>query len=327
MKTPHVYVIIVNYQGWSDTVECLESLLRSDYSDFSVLVVDNKSPNDSVSKIMQWASGELPYAYTKSDSLKAIFDCPRTQRLSYRTYTQRAFEQTDIAHATELLSLIEADENKGFAAGNNVVLRKLLQEDACVWLLNPDIVVEPDTLSKLVACYRQHSHNTIIGTPVKSYDNPDTVLNYGSGKVNSYTGTISFITHKNQLPSLEYISGGSLFTHSTSFKELGLLEEKYFLYWEETDWCFHAAQSGYSLIVCEQTFVYDKISTSIGKGFLAEYYYTLNSLKFFKKYKRPYIPFVLTSNILRLTKRLLSNEFERGKAIWKATMVYLSKAK
>lgn len=324
---PFVYVVIVNYTGWADTIECLESLLRSTYTSFRVLVVDNNSPNDSVEKLRLWAKGDLPYTCSRSDTLKDVFDQPRTQQLSFATYTQREFEEVDITQTSAFLSLIQADENKGFAAGNNLVLRYLSSQDACIWLLNPDMVAEPSTLSELVACHAKHPLQTIMGTVVRSYDKPDTVLNYGSGKINSFTGTISFITHKNQLSSLEYISGGSLFTHCASFRQLGLLEEKYFLYWEETDWCFHAAKSGYSLAVCQQAIVYDKISTSIGKGFLAEYYYTLNSLKFFNKYKKAYVPFVVMSNILRLSKRVLSSEFERGKAIWKATMVYLSKAK
>lgn len=317
-----VYIVIVNYNGWNDTIECIESLLRSSYNNFKIFVIDNKSPNDSLAKIKQWAGGDLPYYYQKHNALHHVFNKQRSHTLSYKSYKETEFLATDLQDVAEKLTIIEAEENNGFAAGNNIVLRKLLHQDACVWLLNPDMVAENDTLEKLLNCHAQNP-KAIHGTPVKSYYNPEEFLNFGCGRVNSLTGTISFISQENQIPELEYISGGSLFTHASSFRDIGLLEEGYFLYWEETDWCFKARNAGYSLLLCKDVFVYDKISTSIGKGYLAEYYYTLNSLKFFKKYKGAYIPLVLSSNLLRLAKRVFSKEMTRAKAIVVATKDYL----
>jgi hypothetical protein len=54
---PKVYIVIVNYAGWQDTIDCLESLSRSRYAHFQVAVVDNHSPNDSVERIRQWLDG------------------------------------------------------------------------------------------------------------------------------------------------------------------------------------------------------------------------------------------------------------------------------
>ena len=85
---------------------------------------------------------------------------------------------------------------------------------------------------------------------------------------------------------MDYISGGSLFTHINSFNDLGLLPEEYFLYWEETDWCYRAKKKGYELRLCEKAVCYDKVSSSIGKSFLADYYYTRNGLFFLSKFKK-----------------------------------------
>lgn len=321
---PQVYIVIVNYNGWQDTIECLESIQRLIYTRFQVFVVDNKSPNNSVEKLVQWADGKLPYTYPKDNALKAVFDRPKRQRLTYKLYDQVDFDAAAINDITAQLSMIQAAGNKGFAAGNNLVLQKLYRQNAYVWLLNPDMVTEADTLTKLVQFCSEQPRQTIVGTPVKSYSDPRLLLNYGCAKINSYTGTITFIESESDIPNLDYISGGSLFTHAASFEEIGLLEEKYFLYWEETDWCFRAVQAGYKQLICRDAFVYDKISTSIGKGYLAEYYYTLNALRFFRKYKRAFIPFVLSSNLLRLAKRITSKEAERAKAIVVATKDYLS---
>ncbi|PMP88652.1 MAG: glycosyltransferase family 2 protein, partial [Caldisphaera sp.] len=59
MDHPKVYVIIVNYNNWPDTIECLESVLRSDYQNYQVIVVDNSSPNNSMDYIKLWANGNL----------------------------------------------------------------------------------------------------------------------------------------------------------------------------------------------------------------------------------------------------------------------------
>ncbi len=61
---PKVYVIILNYNGWADTIECLESVLRNDYLNYQVIVLDNNSPNNSIEYIKAWAEGNV---WLKSD--------------------------------------------------------------------------------------------------------------------------------------------------------------------------------------------------------------------------------------------------------------------
>jgi len=57
VSLPKVYIIILNYNGWADTIECLESVLRNDYPNYQVIVVDNGSPNNSMEYIKAWAEG------------------------------------------------------------------------------------------------------------------------------------------------------------------------------------------------------------------------------------------------------------------------------
>jgi len=48
-----VYIILLNYNGWTDTIECLESVLRNDYPNYQVIVVDNNSPNNSIEYLIK----------------------------------------------------------------------------------------------------------------------------------------------------------------------------------------------------------------------------------------------------------------------------------
>jgi GT2 family glycosyltransferase len=312
---PKVYILILNYNGWEDTIECLESVLRLDYSNFQVVVVDNNSPNDSLSYIKMWADGKLDMWNGNHNPLQYIFASPLSRPLKYDYYEH---DQIGI-HSTEKLIIIQAGKNDGFAAGNNAFLKFILEKDAYVWLLNPDMVAEKDSLKSLVNRALQEGTETVLGTIIMDYLQPDKILIYGGSKLNAYSGTITFIKDEKHKDLIDYIHGGSFFTHMKNFKKIGLLPEEYFLYGEETDWCYRAQKQGIRLAVCASAICYDKISTSIGKGFLAEYYYTLNSLKFYKKYNRKYIPFIVFSNGLRIIKRLLFFQNDRVKAIAKAT--------
>src|SRR3989338_3576803 len=102
---PLVAISVLNYNNWKDTIECLESLLRLDYPNFRLIVVDNCSPNDSVKEIRRWAE--------RKDS--------------------------------NSLTFIESAKNLGYAGGNNLAIRHGLDHGArYVWILNNDTIVSKD---------------------------------------------------------------------------------------------------------------------------------------------------------------------------------------
>ena len=73
--TSKVYIILVNYNGWKDTLECLESILKNDYTNYQIIVVDNNSSDDSMSYIINWANGfedmrDLPALIQRINQLK-----------------------------------------------------------------------------------------------------------------------------------------------------------------------------------------------------------------------------------------------------------------
>jgi GT2 family glycosyltransferase len=145
------------------------------------------------------------------------------------------------------------------------------------------------------------------------------VLFYGGFKVNFLSATVSLIKDTASSHRLDYISGGCLFTHTSNWKKIGLLPEEYFLYWEETDWCYRAKQSGCCLRVCTTAICYDKISTVIGKNFVANYYYSRNGLLFISKFRRKNIPVVLFFLGIRFLKRIVTGRWARARGIYSGT--------
>jgi GT2 family glycosyltransferase len=305
MNRPKVYVVILNYQNWQDTLECLESVLHSSYRYFSVIVIDNNSQNNSLGNLTNWAQN------FQSDSkvTKESFSYRLLNKENINDFTDPALFNT--------LTFIQNDSNTGFAAGNNIALHFLQNEDAYIWLLNPDMIVREDTMTELIKFADKKDRHSIIGSVVKHYSGKNDLLFYGGGRILFSSGSIKWIKDPDDIASLDFISGGCLFTHACNFKRNGLLPEKYFLYWEETDWCYNARQKGCSLDVCTTAVCYDKVSTIIGKGFLANYYYTLNGLRFtstIRKHKKVIILFFLG---MRFLKRIITGKWASAKGLYK----------
>ncbi|HZE83212.1 MAG TPA: glycosyltransferase family 2 protein [Puia sp.] len=297
---PGVYIVILNYKNWQDVIACLGSVLQSDYENFTVIVIDNDSQNNSLGHLADWA-GNNSFLLRSSTFL----------RLDSRDIDG----DTDPASFPRLV-FIQNEKNDGFASGNNIALRILTHQDAYIWLLNPDMIVKNDTLSELVRFSDAQPARSITGSVIKFHDRQEKVYMYGGGRIKFNSATVSLIGEIGDIPLLDYISGGSLFTKAGSFRDLGLLPENYFLYWEETDWCYRARQRGYQLNICMTAICYDKISTTIGKGFLADYYYTRNGLLFLAKYKKEAIPKALFFAGLRLTKRILAGRWARARGVY-----------
>ena len=306
-----VYVIILNYKNWQDTRECLESLSRLHHRRFKVIVVDNNSGNGSLEHLMEWADTQLPVPAAGA---------PRYQYFA----SHQLPERLDSFDRLPSIVFMQNPENNGFAEGNNLALRLLLQENAYIWLLNPDMTTQENALTALLQFAGNHSPKTITGTTIKNYLPPHEVLQYGA-KINFNSATVDHVTDIAHIPKIDYVCGGSLFAHTRHFNDIGLLPTDYFLYWEETDWCYQARQKGYDITVCTEAVCFDKISTSIGRGFLADYYYTRNGLIFLSKYKKQKLPLAFFFIFLRFMKRILSGQWAKAKGVYKGTITFLNK--
>jgi GT2 family glycosyltransferase len=315
---PGVYIVILNYKRWEDTRDCLTTILRSDYPDYKVIVVDNDSQDSSLQHLQNWAENTL--SFSENLSLNST-------KKKYAYFDHNELNDTINPGSFPLLTFIQNETNSGFASGNNVALKLILKENAHVWLLNPDMVVQENTLSELVGFAGIKPFKSIIGSVIKSYLHPEKVILYGGAKINFDSATVKLIQHTGDIPEIDFICGGSLFTHTAHLNEIGLLPEDYFLFWEETDWCYQAKKKGYKMAVCMTAICYDKISTSIGKGFFADYHYTLNGLSFIRKYKKNKVPVALFFAYLRYLKRILLRRRNKARGVLKGIQVFLKRKK
>jgi len=301
-----VSIVILNWNNWRDTVDCLESVFRSDYPFFRVVVVDNGSTDGSVARILSWAEG-------------AGADSPVQGKLRHLVYPPVAKpircqvldrETKDGEREGVPLLIMETGVNLGFAGGNNVALRHLMQREEAgfFWLLNNDTVVAPDALSAMVRRLDESPGAGICGSLLPYFDRPEIIWAQGGGSFNRWLARSGCLG--NGLPlgqgltrdavesRMQYVAGASLLVTREFVAEVGLMCEDYFLYFEEPDWAFRGRHR-FSLVYASQSVVYHKVGMSTVKGAdpgndldRPEDYIFRNSLKFTRKFFPYSLPIV-----------------------------------
>lgn len=295
-KINKTYIILLNYNGWKDTIECLESVLKNDYENYQIIVVDNDSPNNSMEYIKAWAEGAQEVVYDDNSQLKYLSQPHEPKPLDYVYYTKEEAlnggNREQESQVNNPIVFIQAGENGGFAAGNNLGIKYALVKDdfEYVWLLNNDTVIEKNALSSL-AKYAREKNIGICGSSLMYFHDPKKVQAYG-GTVNKFFGTSKHILDKNEIDKkLDYIVGASFLIDKKVTDKIGLLPEEYFLYYEETDYCFNARNNGFKLGVDVNSMVYHKEGASTGgitdindKNEFTDVLSLKNRMKFHRKY-------------------------------------------
>ncbi len=339
-----VYIILVNYNGWKDTIECLESVLKSDYPNYQIIVVDNNSPNNSMEYIKAWAEGRQEVVYDKNSQLKHLSQPNEPKPLDYVFYNKEQALKGGIPEKETSLDnpliFIQAGDNRGFAAGNNIGIRYALAKDdfEYIWLLNNDTVVEKNTLSK--ACMRlqnadnQKSKIGIVGSKLLFYDNPDIIQGIG-GLYNKKLSTAKHLGAYEKdsgqydtdkvLDKIDYVIGASMFVTKNFILDIGLMCEDFFLYFEEIDWTLRGQSKGYAIDYCWESKVYHKEGSSILQGSkfkkgseISDYYGHRNRLIITKEHFPENLWLVKLSFLGAFFKRIKRRQFSRIKIIYKA---------
>ena len=328
MSVDKVYIVLLNYNGWKDTIECLESVLKSDYLKYQIIVVDNNSTNDSMKNILAWAEGKQDLLY-KDSKLEHLSQPVLAKPLEYVYYDNyESISDEEIKEEKSLsnpIIFIQSDLNGGFSAGNNLGIRYALMKNDFdyIWLLNNDTVIKEDSLSQLVR-YATSYEVGITGSALFYYSNPNKIQTYG-GYIDKFLGTGKHITEKDNLNKLEYIIGASLLIDKKVVEKIGLLPEEYFLYYEDTDFCYTASKQGFTLATAVDSVVYHKEGGSTGasnsisqKSAFADYH-SFKSRKIFQKKHFPNMyGLIYLQLVIYVIHRLLFGKFENAASLIKA---------
>jgi GT2 family glycosyltransferase len=236
-------VIVLTYNGLELTLDCLRSLDEQEGASFDVLVVDNASADGTVSALGR-------------------------QRPDLR--------------------VLQAGSNLGYAGGNNVGLRHAMRDGADLFLLlNNDTRLGPDCLRHLLAALDRHPGTGVLGPLVYTWDEGRTICSAG-GRIDwCHADAINIGAGEQDAGqfcpgSVDFINGCGLLITRPALQAVGLLDERYFMYWEETDLCVRVRRAGFDIRFEPAAHLRHKASIhSVEMGPVALYYMTRNRIRFF----------------------------------------------
>lgn len=319
-----VYIIILNYNGWKDTIECLESVLKNDYENYQIIVVDNDSPNNSMEYIINWAEGKQEVLYDENSQLKHLSQPHEPKPLEYVYYTRdEALEGGDREKESRLdnpIIMIQAGENGGFAAGNNIGIKYALSKNdfEYICLLNNDTVVERTFLLYVIKKMKKNEKIGICASKINYYLNPKIIWSNG-GSYNKLTSQTKHIDYQmkdiGQSPKhkISFLTGCMWVVRKEVFTQIGLLNEEYFMYVEDLEYSYKVLNAGYLLEMESNSIIYHKVGAS-SNGEVSEfssYYMMKNKLKFIRENLQFYnkffsYSFIFITRLIRFPQLLIN---------------------
>jgi len=226
-----IYILILNYNGYDDTEKCLKTLYKLEDNSYEIekVVVDNGSSHDQLKSLKNFLS------------------------------------------EFKLIKLIENKKNLGFAKGNNVGIKYALDNGAdYILLLNNDTKIEMNFLENLIKL------DYPISSPVVKFrefkENPKLIYDLG-GYVNWWTGRTTHLNlygkeykkKNNGVVECDYVAGCCMLVKREVFERIGLLDERYFIYFEDVDFCVTAKKNGFKVAVDKESVIWHKLGGSMDR--------------------------------------------------------------
>ena len=327
-----VYVVVLNWNGWRDTIPCLESVLRSRGTDFQVVVCDNESSDGSLDRLTAWARGaEAPPHAEAGDRLAALFTPPVAKPVPHVVLTREQAERggTDACRGARVV-FVSTGGNLGYAGGCNVGLRYAIARGDCAhaWLLNNDAVVPPESMAALVRRLEGNPRAGLCGSRVLFYDEPEVIQCLGGASYGRWLAVTSRVGEGAPAGArvdpadverrLACVYGASVMTTAAYLRDVGLLEESYFMYFEELDWAARAA-GRYTLAYADDSVVYHREGRSGGahhdarrRSAFADLQVLRNRLRFTRRFYPAALPTVYLGILAVAARRALIGEFRRA---------------
>jgi GT2 family glycosyltransferase len=234
-REPLVYIIILNYNTYEETLRCLESVTKIEYENYKIVVVDNNSVDNSAEVLR---------------------------------------------HKAKEYIFIANDSNLGYAKGNNIGINLALEQGAdYICILNNDVEVEKNFLCRLITYMERDKKVGIAGPCICDFEERGKIQSMGAnlnlltglaqGKMKNYP----YSKLSDGAIKVDYLGGACFVIRSEIVKNIGIIPEMYFLFFEETEFCLKAKRAGYKLMCLKDSRVYHKRSATISKYKGLSYYF------------------------------------------------------
>lgn len=298
-----VTILLLNYNGWRDAIECLESVYKITYPNWEVILVDNGSEDGSVSKIKEWAAGKIPV-----ESKFFEYDAERKpieyiEELFYdeeeaRVKVLKKEKEWDTLLPYQKLSILRIEKNRGFTGGNNIGIEYILKEKETdyILLLSNDTVVDKEFLTELVKVAENDERVGIAGPKIYYYDYKGRmdVIWFAGGKIQWWAGLgihngereIDYGQH-NATFEPAYLTGCAMLIRREALEECGMFDSKFFAYYEDVDLSLRMNKQKWKLKYVPTARIWHKVGQSSGGDSYSPfvvYYITRNRMLFVRKH-------------------------------------------
>lgn len=291
MTLPSIAVVVLNTNRREDTLECLASLEALDYPNHSVIVLDNASTDGS------------------AEAVRARFPAVRVHHLT---------------------------ENLGYAGNNNVGIRLAVEAGAdWVLVLNEDTTLDPACFTELMRAAAVDPRIGVVGPMVYHADEP-TVIQSAGGLLDARWTSIHAGQNEDDRGQfaaprdVQWISGCAILVRAEAIRQVGALDERFFYYWEETEWCIRIAKAGWRIVHVPAARIWHKgVTRHYRPGPSVAYYNTRNRLLMQSVHRAPLS--VRAHTWFQTARTLLSHTVKAGSedrraardAIWWGASDYL----
>jgi len=287
-------ILIINYNNFIDTIECLESLVESQDKDYDVFIMDNNSNQSNIDELVSLITKK----YNSPSSVKKSLTFNKVNLLIH-----------EHIYLEKRIFLLLNNENFGFAKGNNFLNKFAASKYPYdhYLLLNNDTKVTPFFLTKLLVTSYNDSNIAAVSCIISDYFNHNKST-FG-GYISFFKGSGYFYT-KAPHKRITFLSGCLMLIKASIIKELGLFDENYFLYLEDVDLSLKFIRNGKKLVVNQETVIFHKESRSTGKrSNLTVYYNVRNRLYFINKNQKNTL-FKLLFYLFFISTRLMNLLFQ-----------------
>lgn len=331
---PRLAIIVINWNRWADTLECLESLMRTDLP-VRIVVIDNASDDDSLERIRAWAEGREPWE-PPAGPLGRITRPALAKPVPFIEISDE--EALSARPGPELLTIIRSSENRGFAGGNNLAMRHAFSDPAVAycWCLNNDTVVEPDAPRALVSRMDATHKVGMCGTQVRYYHRPGMWQQLNGSRFKLLTGQSAGIGANQPVTrpfdprkvarETDFVLGASIAVSRAFVETVGYMEESYFLYFEEMDWTVRN-RGRFAIAFAHGAIIYHKEGGSIGssgkkgqRSETAEYYLMRSRIMFYRRNFPLLWPLQYPLSVALIGRRLLRRQPKKAAAMTRAML-------
>lgn len=294
-KEPLVYVLVLNWNNYMRTEECLLSLRGMEYANKRTLVIDNGSSDGSADRL------------------------------------ERAHPE---------LEVMRTGSNLGFAGGNNRgIVHALAQGAEYVLLVNNDTVLDPLALTWLVRAAEEEPSAAFVGAKIYYYDKPDviwllyTYFNWLRGHPRHPQQGVPDGGQFEDRRTVDYVTGTVMLARSAVVRQIGLMSEDFFLYFEDVEWCLRARRAGYTCVVEPRARAWHHVSaTARGPGdrpsTYRQYYFPRSNLMLMRRHapwwaRLSFGPFFAGRVMLTVIRIVGSGMLLRKPRVWSRTRAVL----